>query len=127
MKLNEVYHLIIYCLNCIRHDQNSTYKTGLRNICNELESSIIYTSTFSKTAELDQGLKGNDNDMQVTFNMHVRLWCESPIKICVFNNNVYQRRQKYIQDNLACGIFSLVPCDAVATSINTNDKELLNP
>ena len=27
----EVYHLIIYCLNCIRHDQNSTYKTGLRN------------------------------------------------------------------------------------------------
>jgi hypothetical protein len=29
MKLNEVYHLIIYCLNCIRRDQNSTYKTGL--------------------------------------------------------------------------------------------------
>jgi hypothetical protein len=27
MKLNEVYHLIIYCLNCIRRDQNSTYKT----------------------------------------------------------------------------------------------------
>jgi hypothetical protein len=25
MKLNEVY-LIIYCLNCIRRDQNSTYK-----------------------------------------------------------------------------------------------------
>jgi hypothetical protein len=45
----------------------------------------------------------------------------------VFNNNVYQRRQKYIQDNLACGICSLVPCDAVATSINTNDKEFLNP
>ena len=86
MKLNEVYHLIIYCLNCIRHDQNSTYKTGLRNICNELESSIIYTSTFSKTAELDQGLKGNDNDMQVTFNMHVRLWCESPIKIGILRN-----------------------------------------
>ena len=31
MKLNEVYHLIIYCLNCIRRDQNSTYKTGLRS------------------------------------------------------------------------------------------------
>ena len=33
MKLNEVYHLIIYCLYClnyIRRDQNSTYKTGLR-------------------------------------------------------------------------------------------------
>jgi hypothetical protein len=29
MKVNEVYHLIIYCLNCIRRDQNSTYKTGL--------------------------------------------------------------------------------------------------
>jgi hypothetical protein len=27
--LNEVYQLIIYCLNCIRRDQNSTYKTGL--------------------------------------------------------------------------------------------------
>jgi hypothetical protein len=40
----------------------------------------------------------------------------------VFNNNVYQRRQKYI-----CGICSLVPCDAVATSINTNDKDFLNP
>ena len=24
---NEVYNLIFYCLNCIRHDQNSTYKT----------------------------------------------------------------------------------------------------
>jgi hypothetical protein len=30
MKLNEVYHLIIYCLNCIRRDRNSTYKTGLQ-------------------------------------------------------------------------------------------------
>jgi hypothetical protein len=29
MKRNEVYRLIIYCLNCIRRDQNSTYKTGL--------------------------------------------------------------------------------------------------
>jgi hypothetical protein len=29
MKLNEVYHLIIYCLNCIRRDQNSTYE-GLK-------------------------------------------------------------------------------------------------
>ena len=27
MKLNEVCDLIIYCLNCIRRDQNSTYKT----------------------------------------------------------------------------------------------------
>jgi hypothetical protein len=33
MKLNDVCHLIIYGLNCIRResrDQNSTYKTGLR-------------------------------------------------------------------------------------------------
>jgi hypothetical protein len=29
MMLNEVYHFIIYRLNCIRRDQNSTYKTGL--------------------------------------------------------------------------------------------------
>ena len=26
---NEVNHLIIYCLNCIRRDRNATYKTGL--------------------------------------------------------------------------------------------------
>ena len=28
-KDNEVNHLIIYCLNCIRRDGNATYKTGL--------------------------------------------------------------------------------------------------
>ena len=27
---NEMSHLIIYCLNCIRRDWNATYKTGLR-------------------------------------------------------------------------------------------------
>ena len=27
---NEVNHLIIYCLNCIRCDGNATYKTGLK-------------------------------------------------------------------------------------------------
>ena len=26
---NETAHLIIYCLNCIRHGGNSTYETGL--------------------------------------------------------------------------------------------------
>ena len=32
MKLSEVYHLIIYCLNCIdQRDQISTYKARLRN------------------------------------------------------------------------------------------------
>ena len=40
MKLNEVYHLIIYCLSCIRRDQNSTYKTGLSRI-GEVESASI--------------------------------------------------------------------------------------
>ena len=28
--INKVYHLIIYCLNCIRRYQNSTFETGLR-------------------------------------------------------------------------------------------------
>jgi hypothetical protein len=35
----------------------------IRNSCNELESSIIDTSTFSKKYQLDQGFKGNDNDI----------------------------------------------------------------
>ena len=29
---NETAYLIIYCLNCILHDGNSTYKTGLKHI-----------------------------------------------------------------------------------------------
>ena len=33
----------------------------IRNICNELESSIIDTSTFSTKYQLDQGFKSNDN------------------------------------------------------------------
>jgi hypothetical protein len=41
----------------------------------------LYINIF-KNGQLDQGLKGNDNDMQVTFNM-----CVSLIKICVFYNN----------------------------------------
>ena len=27
---NEANHLIIYCLNCIRHGRNATYEPGLR-------------------------------------------------------------------------------------------------
>ena len=51
MKLNEVYHLIIYCLNCIRRDQNSTYKTGLNfllhgNLHTDDNSSIFETIDF---------------------------------------------------------------------------------
>jgi hypothetical protein len=43
-----------------------------RNICNELESSIIYTSSFSRTY---QGLKGNDIDMHDAGDIyHVRLY-----------------------------------------------------
>ena len=26
MRINEVYHLIVYCLNCIRRDQNKADK-----------------------------------------------------------------------------------------------------
>ena len=29
---NEMIHLIIYCLNCIRRDRNATYKTGLTQV-----------------------------------------------------------------------------------------------
>ena len=29
---DETAHLIIYCLNCIRRDENSTYKTGLKQV-----------------------------------------------------------------------------------------------
>ena len=29
-KDNEANHLIIYCLNCIRHGRNATYQPGLR-------------------------------------------------------------------------------------------------
>jgi hypothetical protein len=68
----------------------------------------LYINIF-KNGQLNQGLKGNDNDMQVPFNIYVRL-CVSLIKICVYNNNVYQRKQKYIQDNLTCGICSLTYC-----------------
>ena len=51
MKLNEVYHLIIYCLNCIRRDQNSTYKTGLNfllhgNLHTDDNSSMFETISF---------------------------------------------------------------------------------
>jgi hypothetical protein len=35
----------------------------IRNSCNELESSIIDTSMFSKKYQLDQEFKGNDNDI----------------------------------------------------------------
>jgi hypothetical protein len=44
MKLNEVYHLIIYCLNCIRRDQNSTYKTGLRKSTVKRDHSSLINS-----------------------------------------------------------------------------------
>ena len=29
---NEANHLIIYCLNCIRHGRNATYEPGLSNL-----------------------------------------------------------------------------------------------
>ena len=44
MKLNEVHHLIIYCLNCIRRNQNSTYQTGLR-----LNNKVIFNPTKHET------------------------------------------------------------------------------
>ena len=31
-KDNEANHLIIYCLNCIRHGRNATYEPGLNNV-----------------------------------------------------------------------------------------------
>ena len=37
---NEMIHLIIHCLNCIRRDRNATYKTGRRNITN---ASAVHT------------------------------------------------------------------------------------
>jgi hypothetical protein len=53
MKLNEVYHLIIYCLNYIRRDQNSTYKTGLSL---QLKLSYIYTGLLYHFSALDKVL-----------------------------------------------------------------------
>ena len=48
MKLNAVYHLIIYCLNCIRRDQNSTYKTGVPNLLHKFTSQIYFTNLLHK-------------------------------------------------------------------------------
>ena len=31
-KDNEANHLIIYCLNCIRHGRNATYEPGLSSV-----------------------------------------------------------------------------------------------
>ena len=41
---NEMIHLIIYCLNCIRRDWNATYKTGLKPVffCLNLISSTWF-------------------------------------------------------------------------------------
>ncbi|CAB3982541.1 Centrosomal of 120 kDa, partial [Paramuricea clavata] len=51
MKRNEVSHLIIYCLNCIRRDRNSTNKTGHRLFANQKElynTVILYEKRFSR-------------------------------------------------------------------------------
>ena len=58
MKVNKVYHLIIYCLNCIRRDQNSTYKTGLKQgqfINSELVQTL--SNTISNMAEVMSNLQ----------------------------------------------------------------------
>jgi hypothetical protein len=47
MKLNEVYHLVIYCLNCIRHDQNSMHKTGVSNWCSGMHRIRLNKLTLS--------------------------------------------------------------------------------
>jgi hypothetical protein len=48
--ITAVYHLIIYCLNCIWRDQNSTYKTGLRFVWQEFQKreTIWIWEIFSK-------------------------------------------------------------------------------
>ena len=39
--VNELRHLIIYCLNCIRRDWNATYKTGLSLFLSSLLQCIL--------------------------------------------------------------------------------------
>ena len=38
---NEANHLIIYCLNCIRHGRNATYEPGLRKLFTPVLSSFV--------------------------------------------------------------------------------------
>ena len=40
---NEANHLIIYCLNCIRHGKNATYEPGLRSFASFDSPSIFLT------------------------------------------------------------------------------------
>jgi hypothetical protein len=62
MKLNEVYHLIIYCLNCIRRDQNSTYKTGLTIIdLNEFVLAVVVACRPTSYRYLLTGVDGSCN------------------------------------------------------------------
>jgi hypothetical protein len=55
MKLNEVYHLIIYCLNCIRREQNTTYKTDLIGVkkLNYISQFYLFVTKY-KTATYNE-------------------------------------------------------------------------
>ena len=63
---NEMIHLIIHCLNCIRRDRNATYKTGLvcrypRIASTESETrqkfQIIYISQCTLNRKLSKNIR----------------------------------------------------------------------
>ena len=87
---NEMIHLIIYCLNCIRRDRNATFKTGLRPV----KVSIKFVKTRRRTTQTRKGTAISiffeyfiyfiifyqfDNFMK--FYMHQRIFGENLIKI----------------------------------------------
>ena len=51
-KGNEANHLIIYCLNCIRHGRNATYEPGLRfSIVTHMASQVVTWWRSAKSIE----------------------------------------------------------------------------
>ena len=57
-KYNEANHLIIYCLNCIRHGRNATYEPGLKS----LNMLCMFTTRFI----YQYGIFGRKLQMQKT-------------------------------------------------------------
>jgi hypothetical protein len=87
MKLNEVYHLIIYCLNCIGRDQNSTYKTDLK-VDHHLLNWIALKACFIRRISVaSNAIQTMDNEMLCFIICYLN---------CIRRDEIRRSKQAYI-------------------------------
>jgi hypothetical protein len=112
MKLNEVYHLIIYCLNCIGRDQNSTYKTDLK-VDHHLLNRIALKAGFHCGRFVRAGRAGFEN-------LLTRAWRVSK----TMNASPARAKRTLMANGLkACFIRRI---SVMSNAIQTMDNEMIN-